>query len=124
MSLFFLNLAIRFCLEIGVLIAVGMWGWQQTDGWMRWVIAIGLPLVLSVIWGVFNVPGDPSRSGAAPVAVPGVVRLLIEAAFFTFGAWALMSLGYRTFGGVFIIVVIVHYLVSFNRILWLLKIDQ
>lgn len=107
-----------------VLVAVGMWGWHQADGWMRWVIAIGVPMMLSVIWGVFNVPGDPSRSGEAPVVVPGIVRLLIEAAFFIFGSWALMSLGYRAFGGAFIVIVVVHYLVSFNRILWLLKIGQ
>lgn len=121
MSLYFLNLALRFCLEMTALIGVGMWGWHQTDGWRRYLFAIGLPLILSAIWGVFNVPGDPSRSGNAPVVVPGFVRLVIEALFFACGGYALISLGHVTIGGTFIVVVIVHYMASFNRILWLLK---
>lgn len=120
MSFYFLNLAIRFCLEMTTLIAVGMYGWQQSDTWHRWLYAIGLPMLLSVTWGVFNVPGDPSRGGNAPVVVPGFVRLIIEALFFASGAYALISLGYSTIGGIFIVIVIVHYLASFNRVLWIL----
>ena len=121
MSLYFINLAIRFCLEITALIAVGMYGWHQSDSWLRYVYATGLPLLLSVIWGVFNVPGDPSRGGSAPVPVPGFVRLIIEAAFFACGAYALISLGYATAGWIFTVVIIVHYLASFNRVLWILS---
>jgi hypothetical protein len=121
MSLYLLNLVFRFCLEMASLIAVGMWGWHPTDGWLRYVLAIGLPLILSTIWGVFNVPGDPSRSGNAPVVVPGILRLFIELIFFACGAYAFLSLGYQAIGGTFIILVILHYLASFNRISWLLK---
>jgi hypothetical protein len=121
MSLFFLNLALRFCLELTVLISVGMWGWQTSEQWTRYVAAIGLPMILAIIWGVFNVPGDPSRSGNAPVVVPGIVRLLIEMVFFAAGAWALISLGYLSFCGSFIVLLIIHYLASYHRIAWLLK---
>jgi hypothetical protein len=121
MSFVFINLAVRFVLEMIAFAAFGMWGWDNTEGWTRYVAAIALPVLASTIWGVFNVPGDPSRSGNAPVVVPGVVRLIIEACFFTAGAWALMSLGYTTHGRTFIVVVILHYLGSFNRITWLLS---
>jgi hypothetical protein len=121
MSLHLLNLAFRFCLEMTCLIAVGMWGWHQADGWMRWLLTIGLPLILSTMWGVFNVPNDPSRGGGAPVPVPGLVRLLIEVMFFSCGGYALITLGYSTFGSVFIFLLVLHYLLSFRRIAWLLS---
>jgi hypothetical protein len=120
MSFVFLNLVLRFLLEITSLIAVGMYGWQQSDTWHKYLYAIGFPLILSVIWGVFNVPGDPSRSGNAPVVVPGVVRLLIEAAFFACGVYAGVALGYKSFATTFVVVLILHYMASFNRIEWLL----
>jgi hypothetical protein len=103
------------------LIAVGLWGWSRGEGWTRYLLAIGLPLILSVIWGVFNVPGDPSRGGSAPVVVPGLVRLLIEISFFAVGAWALFARGNSTIGGVFIVVVVLHYLASYHRLAWLLS---
>jgi len=121
MSFVFFNLIIRFILEITTLIVVGMWGWHQGDGWMRYVWAIGVPMGMSVIWGVFNVPGDISRSGSAPVVVHGIVRLLIELVFFACGAWAMMSLGYFSTGQAFIVVVVLHYAASFNRVIWLLN---
>lgn len=124
MSLYLLNLAIRFVLEMIALVAIGMWGWHQGDGWTRYLFAIGIPLLFSTIWGVFNVPNDPSRGGAAPVVVPGFVRLAIEFVFFACGAWAMMSPGYTTAGGTFIVVVIFHYLASLRRIMWLLGKEQ
>lgn len=121
MSLHLLNLVVRFCLEMTALVGVGMWGWRQSDGWMRYVLAIGLPLIFSTIWGVFNVPEDPSRSGSAPVVVPGIVRLVIEIAFFACGAYAFFAIEKTTVAGVFVVLVVMHYLVSFNRIIWLLE---
>jgi hypothetical protein len=121
MSLHLLNLVFRFCLEMTSLIAIGMWGWHQSDGWLRYVFAIGLPLIFSAIWGVFNVPNDTSRGGSAPIVVPGIVRLIIEFIFFGCGAYALLSLGHNATGGTFIVLVILHYLLSFNRIGWLLN---
>jgi hypothetical protein len=50
-----INLAVRFLLELSSLIAIGMWGWRQTDSWLRFVLAIGLPIIAAVIWGTFAV---------------------------------------------------------------------
>ena len=116
-----INLAVRFLLEIAAMLAIGYWGWRQASGALRYVLAIGSWLIAAVIWGTFRVPGDASASGGAPVAVPGLVRLAIELALFGFAVWALVSEGVTTLGWVFGGVVLLHYLVSYDRIAWLLR---
>ena len=116
-----INLAIRFLLEIAALLAMGVWGWYQSEGWLRFVLALGIPLIAAIVWGTFAVPDDPSRSGKAPVAVPGIVRLIIEAAIFIFAVWALYDLGFIGLSLLFGIIVVIHYLASYDRVLWLIK---
>jgi len=115
------NLAVRFLLELAALIAIGAWGWSLTDEWPRYLAVVGLPLVAAALWGVFAVPDDPSRSGRAPVPVPGVLRLLLELAFFAFAVWALFDIGSSTLGWVLAGVVVLHYAASYDRIAWLLR---
>ena len=112
-----LNLAVCFLLEIAILLALGAWGWQRAEGWPRWLLAIGLPLVAAAAWGVFRVPNDP---GPAPVAVPGLVRLLFELALFGLAIWALFHMKYYRLGWVMAVVSLAHYLVSYDRVVWLL----
>lgn len=116
-----INLAVRFILEIGALLALGWWGWNLADGILRFVLAVGIPVLAAVVWGTFAVPDDPSRSGKAPVRVSGIVRLLIELAFFIAATWALFSTGASTLGWIFAIAVVIHYAVSYDRILWLVR---
>lgn len=116
-----INLAVRFLLEIGALLGMAYWGWTQHDGAVRFVWAVGLPLVSAVIWGTFAVPEDPSRSGKAPVPVPGIVRLLLELAFFALATWAIVVSGLQAVGYVFGAVVVVHYVFSYDRIAWLIR---
>ena len=84
-----LNLAVRFLLEILALVAFGAWAKAQFLGTPGFILMILIPLLAATIWGVFNVKGDPSRSGKAPVSVPGLVRLLIELVFFGCATWCL-----------------------------------
>jgi hypothetical protein len=116
-----INLAVRFILELAAWGAMGYWGWTQAEGPLRFVLAIGLPVAAAAIWGTFAVPNDPSRSGRAPVPVPGVVRLGIELVTFGFGAWALYDTGSSTLSLVFAAIVVVHYLVSYDRVAWLIR---
>ena len=117
-----LNLVIRFLLELTALISLGIWAWHAGNpGWQPYAMAVGIPTAAAAIWGIFNVPNDPSRSGSAPVVVPGVIRLIIELTIFALATWALNDLGYSRMSIVFCVVVIVHYLVSYDRIIWLLK---
>lgn len=116
-----INLAVRFVLEIGALIALGRWGWNAADGFLRYLLAFGIPLLAAVIWGTFAVRNDPSRSGKAPVPVAGLVRLVLEIAFFGAAAAALLASGSRQLAWIFGVVVLVHYLLSYDRILWLVR---
>jgi len=116
-----INLTIRFILELAALLAMGVWGWNQTAGWGRYLLAFGIPILAAVLWGTFAVPDDPSRSGAAPVAIPGILRLLLELAIFGFAVWALYDAGFTLWSWGFGVVVILHYLTSYDRIAWLLS---
>jgi len=115
------NLTVRFLLELTALIATGIWGWRQTDDWIRFVLAFGIPILLAAIWGTFAVPKDPSRSGKAPVAVPGIIRLVIELAFFALAVWALQDIGFTRLSWIVGIIVAIHYIISYDRIMWLIK---
>jgi hypothetical protein len=116
-----INLALRFLLEIAALFSLAYWGWTQHQGVLRYVLAIGLPLIAAVVWGTIRVPGDASHSGTARVPVPGILRLVIELVFFGLGAWSLYASGLTTWSMILAALVIVHYLVSYDRVLWLIK---
>ncbi|MEM9326895.1 MAG: YrdB family protein [Bacteroidota bacterium] len=116
-----LNLALRFLLELTALFVTGLWGWKQTDSWWRFLLAIGLPVVIGAIWVTFAVPDDPSRSGNAPVVVPGFVRLVIELCMLGFGSWALYQLGHTGMGLGLAVTILIHYVISYDRVAWLLS---
>ena len=116
-----INLAIRFLLEMAALIAMGLWGWSQGDPWLRYILAFGIPIAAASVWGMFAVPGDPSRSGSAPVAVPGFFRLIIEISFFTFAVWAVYKLGYSRLWWMLALIISIHYIISYDRVFWLLR---
>jgi membrane protein YdbS with pleckstrin-like domain len=50
------NLALRFLLEIGALVAGGYWGWKSADGAARWALAIGAVVAVVVVWTLFVSP--------------------------------------------------------------------
>jgi hypothetical protein len=69
------NLALRFLLELAALLGLGMAGWSLSSGVWCWIVALAVPVAVAVIWATFAVLNDPSRSGRAPILVPGAVRL-------------------------------------------------
>jgi hypothetical protein len=113
-----INLALRFFLELAGLYCMGYWGWTQHNGVLRYLLVIGLPLLAAVIWGVFRVPND---GGAPRVRVPGMVRFLIEIVFFGFAIWGLFEAGAIAAGWIFGGLTLFHYIISYDRIGWLLK---
>ncbi len=115
------NLGLRFVLELVALFALGWWGYSLTDGWLRFVLAGIFPLVGAAVWGTFAVPDDPSRSGRAPVVVPGWMRLVIEFAVFGAAVVGFVAVGRTGIGVGFLAVAIAHYLASIDRIGWLLE---
>ncbi len=116
-----LNLILRFLLEVVALIAAAVYGATLAKGWLGILTSCSLLFAVAALWVIFNVPGDQSRSGKAPVVVPGIVRLILELLIFGFGSWCLFTLGYEMMAAVFAGIVFFHYVISYNRILWLLK---
>ena len=52
-----INLAVRFLLEICVLIAVGYWGFKSGSGWLlKILLGLGVPILIAAIWGMFGAP--------------------------------------------------------------------
>lgn len=116
-----LNLAIRFLLEMTALVSSGVWAYGLDDSFMGIVYAVLTVLLLMILWGVFNVPNDPSRSGKAPMVVKGWLRLLIEFAIFSFGIWTMNQVCEALYSCIFGGLIVLHCLVSYERIIWLLK---
>ena len=79
---------------------------------------IGLPLLAAAIWGIFRVPGD---GGAPKVRIPGILRLAIEVVFFGFATWALFDSGLETTAWIFGGITLLHYILSYDRVAWLVK---
>lgn len=112
---------VRFLLEVVAIVSFGVWGYHQSDTGLKILLAIFLPLGFAVLWGVFAVKGDPSRSGKTVVQTPGIIRLLLELALFGAAAWMMLDLDYTLVALIFGLAVVIHYFLSFDRIAWLLK---
>jgi len=55
------------------------------------------------------------------IRVPGVVRLLLEIVFFSAAVGLLFAANQPTTAAIFGIVLLLHYLTSYDRIVWLLR---
>jgi len=76
---------------------------------------------MSIVWGCFAVPNDPSRSGQTIVPINGLLRLAIEIIIFGIGAWFLYRSNLMVVSWFFALTVIVHYIISYDRISWLIQ---
>ncbi|NLF13672.1 MAG: YrdB family protein [Anaerolineaceae bacterium] len=113
MGLQAVNLALRFFLELAALAAMAYWGWTTHEGAPRFLWTIGLPVVAAALWGIFRVPNDP---GPAPVAVPGRVRLLLEALFFGGAVVLLVRAGQPVAAGILAALLVIHYVAAHQRV--------
>lgn len=118
-----LNLGLRFVLEVAALAAFAWWGWAWGNPW-RWPLAIGLPVLAAIIWGLFRTPGDGSANQKAPVPVHGIIRLSLEMTFFGLAIVALFTAHGNSraelAGVILTLTVILHYVLSWDRVLWLM----
>ena len=111
-------LVTRFLLELAMLAALGLAGWRLGEGGWRYAAAIALPVAAAALWGVFRVPND---GGAPTVQVPGVVRLLLELFLFAAAGAGLVAAGLPGWGLLLAAVTLLHYAISYDRVLWLLR---
>lgn len=116
-----INLALRFILEMVALFAIGYGGWHVTENAWRYLFAIGLPLLMAYLWGAFRPRSELRQPNHATHLVPGWLRLLIEALAFGGGTWGFLSAGAVISGWGFAAIVVVHYAISYDRVLTLLR---
>jgi hypothetical protein len=100
------NYALRFVLEIAALVALAYWGFSEFGGVVQWLIGLGAPLLVAVVWGTFMSP-KASRPTVDPV------RLLIEVAVFGAGVAALLAGDAPALGTVFAALAVVHLALTF-----------
>lgn len=116
-----INLATRFFLELLALIATGYGFWAMGQGLIRYLLAIGVPLLMAFLWGTFRTPNEPHHPVHATRPIPGWARLVLEAVVFGGGAWGLFSTGLLTAAWIYTLVVLIHYVLSYDRVAWLLR---
>ena len=96
------NLALAFFLELGVLAALGYWGFQTGQGTIARIgLGIGAPVVAVVMWGLFGAP-------KAVWHLNGPWRLILEVVFFGSAAVALFAAGQRVLGVAFALVFVLN----------------
>jgi hypothetical protein len=96
------NLAVRFLLEIGALIALGYWGFQTGQGLIvKIVLGLGAPLLIGLVW---------SRFGSAGASMPlsGLPRLILETVIFGLAALGLATADQRSLALAFAVIFAVN----------------
>ena len=80
------NLVVRFLLELSALTATAYWGFATTSGLTQWVLGLGAPALVAVVWGLFVSP-------KAKVELPRPMQFAIELLVFAAAAVALVAAG-------------------------------
>lgn len=81
-----LILTVRFLVELGLLVALAVWGFSVGDGVIGWVLGLGAPLLAAAVWGAFVAP-------KARWPVPTGLRVAIELVLFGLAAAGLAAAG-------------------------------
>lgn len=98
------NLGVAFGVELVGLAVFAWWGWQASGNTaLRLVLAIGLPTVAAVLWGLF---AAPTASYGSPV-----VTAVVKIAFFGLAALALWTHDHHILATVFILVVAANFII-------------
>ena len=102
LTLRYLNLAVRFLLELCILVSLGYWGFQNGKGAIVKIgLGIGAPLLAAVVWGTFLSP-------KASVPLPASYQLLLELAVFGSAAAALLAAGRPLLSAAFVLVAVIN----------------
>src|SRR3954469_10242519 len=101
------NYGLRFLLEMAALAALAYWGFHEFGGVAQWVIGLGAPLLVAVVWGTFMSP-KASRPTVDPV------RLLSELAVFGAGVAALFATAATTLAVIFAGLAVLHLGLTFG----------
>lgn len=118
------SLGLRFGLEIAALAGLFAGAWAAGDGQARGprtATAVAAVLAAALPWSLFNVPGDPSRSGRAPIPVDGRLRLGLEFAVFAAGALGWWFAGRSAVAALLAGLVLLHASTEPARLRWVAR---
>jgi len=115
------QLALRFALEVGALVAIGRWAGASFEGVYGYLAGWGAPALVALVWVTFAVRGDPSRSGRAPIPVRGISRLALELGVFLTGLAALAATRAWLWLSAFSVGLLLHHLGTLTRLRWLVR---
>ena len=98
------NLGLAFVVELAALGIFAWWGWRTGNNTpIRLLLAVGLPLITAVVWGLF---AAPTASYSGPV-----ITAMVKVAVFGLAGLALWSLDHRILAVAFVVVVASNLLV-------------
>jgi hypothetical protein len=101
------NLLLRFLLELLALGALGYWGFMTGSATLTKVaLGVGAPLVAAVVWGTFLSP-------RAPVQLPWLLVLVLQALVCGSAAAGLVSTGHLTLAVVFGVIVVINAILMY-----------
>ena len=106
------NLGLSFFLELAMLAGFGYWGFHGDKSvWMKWVLGIGLPLVVIVVWGLWFAPQAEHRLNATS----GITLSMI---LFLLAAIALFDAQQPVLAIIFAVLIIVNGALTFVWMQW------
>ena len=89
-----LNSGVALALELAMLAAFGYWGFEFGQGvWMKWGLALGIPLLVIVLWGRYFAPKSRRRLPLLPGAGLSLALFLASAAALYAAHQAPLALG-------------------------------
>ncbi len=101
------NLALSFLLELGLLAAVGYWGYESTDSFeIAVLLGVLLPIIAAVFWGVFMAP-------KASIPVPEPWHTLLALFLFALAIAALFAADRATLALIYAGLVVLNQVVRF-----------
>jgi Protein of unknown function (DUF2568) len=96
------NLALAFLLEICMLAAFAVWGFQASlETVVKIILGVGVPLLAVVIWGIFLAPRSARR-------FTGLTLHLAELLIFGLAALALAAAGHPDLAIIFAVVAVIN----------------
>lgn len=125
------NRILRFILELVGLILIGQWGWRLSDTPLRFVYAVGLPLLFAAVWLLIASEQDPiydpdagGRLPRARIMAPGGARLMLELTCAGFVVYTLLNTGQSFFALVYSLTVLLHTFWSLDRVFIMLELNK
>lgn len=101
------NLALSFFLELGVLVALGYWGFQMGPNLpVKIMFGIGAPVLAIVVWAIFG-----ARTSQWRLHDPWF--LLLKIVFFGSAAVALFVAGQRVGGVTFALIFVLNTILAY-----------